>query len=202
MENLNPEVASVKDTSETAKKPEGMSWYVLQVYSGYEQIITNSIKEMVVKKNHEDRIAQILVPTQDVTQVRYGKKLSVKRVFMPGYIFILMNLSEGLLHLIKNIDKVSDFVGSKSQDGMPFPVADKEVEKLISSTEDRNSVEIKEQIKFNLGERVKIIEGPFASFEGNIAQVYEDKGKMQIFVSIFGKMTKVDLEYSQVERVL
>lgn len=202
MENLNPEVASVKDSSETAKKPEGMSWYVLQVYSGYEQIITNSIKEMVVKKNHEDRIAQILVPTQDVTQVRYGKKLSVKRVFMPGYIFILMNLSEGLLHLIKNIDKVSDFVGSKSQDGMPFPVADKEVEKLISSTEDRNSVEIKEQIKFNLGERVKIIEGPFASFEGNIAQVYEDKGKMQIFVSIFGKMTKVDLEYSQVERVL
>ena len=119
MENLNPEVASVKDSSETAKKPEGMSWYVLQVYSGYEQIITNSIKEMVVKKNHEDRIAQILVPTQDVTQVRYGKKLSVKRVFMPGYIFILMNLSEGLRHLIKNIDKASDFVGSKSQDGMP-----------------------------------------------------------------------------------
>ncbi len=178
-----------------------MNWYVLQVYSGYEKQILEAIEEIVKKKGLESKIKEIFVPTQDVLQVRYGKKSSVKKRLITGYMFINMDLDDNLLHVIKNIPRVSGFIGSTDKDGFPFPVSQAEIDKMVSYADSQNSNMANNVMNFDIGEEISIIHGPFASFKGTIEEIDEEKAKIKVAVSIFGRMTPVELEYIQVEKI-
>lgn len=177
-----------------------MNWYILQVYSGYEKRVLESIKELVEKKGLESRIQEIFIPTQEVLQMRYGKKNNVKKNLIRGYVFINMDINEQLLHLIKSVSGVSNFIGSKNKDGIPFPVSQEEIDRMLNLVDNQNSATANNNIRFHVGEEVKIISGSFDSFTGVIQEVEEEKMKLKVSVSIFGRMTPVELEYNQVEK--
>ena len=176
-----------------------MNWYILQVYSGSETKVMHAIEELALKTGFDKNIDEILVPTQDVTQLRYGKKVVLKKKFLPGYILLKMDLSEDLFHLIRSIPRVSNFVGS-SKDIMPFPVSQEEVNKMLDITTNTNQSDLLNDVVFEVGEAVHIISGPFTSFNGVIQEVEHDKKKIKVAVSIFGRLTPVELEYMQVEK--
>lgn len=176
-----------------------MGWYILQVYAGSETKVVESIEDMALKTGFDKHIEEILVPTQDVTQVRYGKKIIVKKKFLPGYILLRMNLTEDLYRLIKSIQRVSGFVSS-SKDQLPFPVSQAEIDKMINITSNSEKNPVISDIHFEVGENISIINGPFSSFKGIIESVEEDKQKLKVAVSIFGRLTPVELEYNQVEK--
>ncbi|MDR2007346.1 MAG: transcription termination/antitermination protein NusG [Alphaproteobacteria bacterium] len=178
-----------------------MNWYILQVYSGYEKRVLESIKELVEKKGLESRINELFIPTQEVLQMRYGKKNSVKKNLIRGYVFLNMSLDEQLFHLIKSIGGVSKFLGSLDKDGIPFPVSQAEIDKMLNQVDSQNSMATSSQHHFEVGEEVKIIAEPFASFKGIIQEIEEEKMKLKISVSIFGRQTPVELEYNQVEKI-
>ncbi|MFL1780784.1 Transcription termination/antitermination protein NusG [Candidatus Hepatincolaceae symbiont of Richtersius coronifer] len=177
-----------------------MSWYVLQVYSGFEDKTSEAIKELATKLSVEKNIKEILIPTHDVLRSSYGKKVVIKKKFLPGYILINMDMAEDFLHLIKTLPKVSGFIGA-SKDGLPYPVSEAEINKLLNSTVDQNSNNVNMEPMFDVGEQVNIISGPFNRFKGVIEEVEEDKRKIKVAVSIFGRLTPVELEYHQVEKL-
>jgi transcriptional antiterminator NusG len=176
-----------------------MSWYILQVYAGSETKVVESIQDLALKTGFDKNIEEVLVPTQDVTQVRYGKKIIVKKKFLPGYILLNMNLTEDLYRLIKSIQRVSGFVGA-SKDELPFPVSQAEIDKMINITSNSEKTPIVSDIHFEVGENISIISGPFSSFKGVIEVVEEERRKLKVAVSIFGRLTPVELEYHQVEK--
>ncbi len=176
-----------------------MNWYILQVYAGSEAKVVQAIEDLALKTGFNKDIDEILVPTQDVTQLRYGKKVVLKKKFLPGYILLKMNLSEDLFHLIRSIPRVSNFVGA-SKDVMPFPIPQEEINKMLDITTNVNHNTILDDIIFEVGESVHIISGPFTSFNGVIQEVDSDKKKIKVAVSIFGRLTPVELEYIQVEK--
>lgn len=178
-----------------------MNWYILQVYSGYEKRVLESIEELVEKKGLESRIQEIFIPTQEVLQMRYGKKNNVKKNLIRGYVFINMAINDQLLHLIKSVSGVSKFVGSLDKDGFPFPVSQTEIDKMLNMVDNQNSLSTNINKHFEVGEEVKIMTEPFASFKGVIQEIEEAKMKLKVSVSIFGRMTPVELEYNQVEKI-
>jgi transcriptional antiterminator NusG len=178
-----------------------MNWYVLQVYSGFENKISDIIRELATKRGLDSKISKILVPTHDITQVRYGKKITMKKNFLPGYVLINMDLTEELLHLIRSIPRVSSFIGATSKDGMPFPVTEDEINRLMNYAEDKNNSSETPEFNFEVGEEVHIISGPFSSFDGIIEEIEEDRRKIKVAVSIFGRATPVELEPHQVEKL-
>ncbi|MCL2567795.1 MAG: transcription termination/antitermination protein NusG [Alphaproteobacteria bacterium] len=178
-----------------------MNWYILQVYSGYEKRVLESIKELVEKKGLESRINELFIPTQEVLQMRYGKKNSVKKNLIRGYVFLNMSLDEQLFHLIKGVNGVSKFLGALDKDGIPFPVSQAEIDKMLNQVDTQNSMSNNSHNHFEVGEEVKIISEPFASFKGIIQEIEEEKMKLKISVSIFGRQTPVELEYHQVEKI-
>lgn len=177
------------------------NWYILQVYSSFENRVVESIQELVKKRNIEGQIKEILVPTQDVSQVRYGKKVNLKKKFLPGYVLLNMEMTEELYLLIRSLPRVSSFVGGVSNAGLPFAVSQQEVDKLLASVSEKSSSEEQELIHFEVGESLNIISGPFASFTGVIEDIDSEKKKLRLSVSIFGRSTPVELEYHQVEKV-
>ncbi|MDR0484263.1 MAG: transcription termination/antitermination protein NusG [Alphaproteobacteria bacterium] len=178
-----------------------MNWYILQVYSGYEKRVLESIKEVVEKKGLEARIKELFIPTQEVLQMRYGKKNSIKKNLIRGYVFLNMDLNDQLFHLIKSISGVSKFLGALDKEGIPFPVSQAEIDKMLNQVDSQNSVASNAANTFEVGEEVKIISEPFASFKGIIQEIEEEKMKLKISVSIFGRQTPVELEYNQVEKI-
>lgn len=178
-----------------------MNWYILQVYSGYENRVLKSISELVEKNDLASRIEELFVPTQEVLQMRYGKKNNVTKNLVRGYVFINMDLNEQLLHLIKSVSGVSKFLGSLNNDGIPFPVSQEEIDKMLNIVDNHSSSSINNNIRFEIGENVKIISGSFDSFTGTIQEIEEEKSKLKVSVSIFGRMTPVELEYNQVEKI-
>ncbi len=173
------------------------NWYIVQSHSNFENKVAKLIKEEADKTKVSDKIEEIIVPTHDITEVRRGKRVQRKKKYFPGYVLIKSEMDNNLYHMIKNIKKVSGFLGSK---GIPVPVSDKEIEKILGQIKD-GVAQPKSAIEYTIGEKVQVIDGPFASFNGLIEDVDEEKLRLKVSVSIFGRPTPVDLEYNQVEKV-
>jgi len=172
------------------------NWYIVQSHSNFENKVAKLIKEEAKKSNISEKIEEIVVPTHDITEVRRGKRVQRKKKYFPGYVLIKSEMDEGLYHMIKNIKKVSGFLGSK---GIPVPVSDKEIDKILGQIKD-GVAQPKSAIEYNIGEKVQVIDGPFASFTGLVEDIDEEKLRLKVSVSIFGRPTPVDLEYNQVEK--
>tara|TARA_Y100000590_G_C15448742_1_gene911810 strand:- start:137 stop:667 length:531 start_codon:yes stop_codon:yes gene_type:complete len=173
------------------------NWYIVQSHSNFENKVAKLIKEEADKSNFSDKIDEIVVPTHDITEVKRGKRVQRKKKYFPGYVLIKSEMNNELYHMIKNIKKVSGFLGTK---GMPVPVSDKEIEKILGQIKD-GVAQPKSAIDYSVGEKVQVIDGPFASFNGLIEDIDEEKSRLKVSVSIFGRPTPVDLEYNQVEKV-
>lgn len=173
-------------------------WYIVHAYSNFEKKVAETIREQAKTQGLEDNFSEILVPTEDVVEIRRGRKINSERKFFPGYVLVKMELTDQAYHLIKNTPKVTGFLGSANK---PMPVSEKEVQRIIGVTEEGGAERAKPTIRFELGEKVKVTDGPFASFDGVVESVDEDRARLQVSVSIFGRATPVDLEYGQVEKV-
>ena len=172
------------------------NWYIIQSHSSFENKVAQEIKEEAQKANLSDKIEEIIVPTHDITEVKRGKRVQRKKKYFPGYVLLKSEMDNTIYHLIKNLKKVSGFLGSK---GTPIPVSEKEIEKILGQIKD-GVVQPKSGIEYNVGEKVQVVDGPFASFSGLVEDIDEDKLRLKVSVSIFGRPTPVDLEYSQVEK--
>ena len=172
-------------------------WYVVNVHSGCEKKVAQSIKEPAVIKKMEDWIFDVLIPTEEVVEVKKGAKVTSERKFFPGYILVKMIMSDDAWHLIKNNPNVSGFLGSRNK---PYPITEAEVQRIM--TQMQEGVERpREVVNFEIGEQVRVCDGPFASFVGLVEDVDTEKARVKVSVSIFGRATPVELEYSQVEKV-
>ena len=161
--------------------------------------MAESIKDQARQQGLEENFSEILVPTEDVVEIRRGRKVNSERKFFPGYVLVKMELTDEAYHLVKNTPKVTGFLGSQGGT-RPLPVSEKEVQNIIGQVEE--GVERpKPTIRFDIGENVKVIDGPFASFDGVVESVDEERARLRVAVSIFGRPTPVDLEYNQVEKV-
>jgi transcriptional antiterminator NusG len=171
-------------------------WYIVHAYSNFEKKVAESIREQAHAQGLDDCFSEILVPTEDVIEIRRGRKINAERKFFPGYVLVKMDLSDEAYHLIKNTPKVTGFLGSGTK---PMPVSEREIARIIGAIEE--GVERpKPTISFEIGEAVRVIDGPFASFNGSVEQVDEDRARLRVTVSIFGRATPVELEYAQVEK--
>ena len=173
------------------------NWYIVQSYSSFERKVANLIKEEAEKAKLGDKIEEVLVPTHDVTEVKRGKRIQRKKKYFPGYVLVKMDMDNQLYHMIKNIKKVSGFLGQK---GKPIPVSEQEIQKIMGQIKD-GVVQSKSIIDYSIGEKVQVIDGPFASFTGLVEEVEEEKLRLKVAVLIFGRPTPVELEFSQVEKV-
>ena len=172
------------------------NWYIVQSHSSFENKVAQEIKEEATKANLADKIDEIIVPTHDITEVKRGKRVQRKKKYFPGYVLLKSEMDNTIYHMIKSLKKVSGFLGTK---GTPIPVSEKEIEKILGQIKD-GVVQPKSGIEYNVGEKVQVIDGPFASFSGLVEDIDEDKLRLKVSVSIFGRPTPVDLEYSQVEK--
>jgi transcriptional antiterminator NusG len=172
-------------------------WYVIHVYSGFEKKVAQTFRETAIKKGLEDYISEILVPTEEVVEVRRGKKVNAERKFIPGYVLIKMDLTDESWHLVKNTAKVTGFLGGG---GKPSPISEKEAQRILNQVQE-GFEHPKPSITFEVGEQVRVADGPFASFMGVVEDVDEGKSRLKVAVSIFGRATPVELEYAQVEKV-
>ena len=173
------------------------NWYIIQSHSGFENKVAQLIKEEAKKATISEKIEEIIIPTHDVTEVKRGKRVQRKKKYFPGYVLIKSEMDMNIYHMIKNIKKVSGFLGSK---GSPIPVSDKEIESILGQIKD-GVAQPKSAIEYNVGEKVQVIDGPFASFNGLVEDIDEEKLRLKVSVLIFGRPTPVDLEYNQVEKV-
>ncbi len=173
------------------------NWYIVQSYSSFENKVAQLIKDEAQKAKVSDKIEEIIVPTHDITEVKRGKRVQRKKKYFPGYVLIKSEMDNNIYHMIKNIKKVSGFLGSK---GMPVPVSDKEIEKILGQIKD-GVVQPKSSVDYSVGEKVQVIDGPFASFSGLVEDIDEIKSRLKVSVSIFGRPTPVDLDYNQVEKI-
>ena len=172
------------------------NWYIVQSHSSFENKVASLIKEEADKAKIADKIEEIIVPTHDVTEVKRGKRIQRKKKYFPGYVLIKIDLNKQIYHKIKNIQKVSGFLGPE---GKPVPVSENEVKKIMNQLSETEASPTA-GITFEIGEKVRVCDGPFASFSGLVEEVDEDKARLKVSVSIFGRPTPVDLEYNQVEK--
>ena len=172
-------------------------WYVVNVYSGSEKKVAESLKEQAVLKKMEDKILDVLVPTEEVVEIRKGAKVNAERKFFPGCMLVKMEMSDECWHVVKNTPGVSGFLGSRNK---PQPISDAEAERIIKQMTE--GVERPQtMIDFEVGEQVRVTDGPFASFVGVVEEVDSEKSRLKVSVSIFGRYTPVELEFSQVEKI-
>ena len=174
-----------------------LRWYVVHVYSGFERKVVQSIREQAQQLGMIDKIAEVLVPTEEVMEVRRGTKVNTERKFFPGYVLVKMEMDDETWHLVKNTPKVTAFLGSK---GRPMPISDAEADRILHQVQE-GIERPKPAVSFEVGEQVRVSDGPFTSFNGLVEEVDEEKGRLKVAVSIFGRATPVELEYSQVEKL-
>ena len=172
------------------------NWYIVQTFSGFEQKIADTLKNTIEKKQLNDKIEDVLVPMHEITEVKRGKRVQKKIKYFPSYILVRMEMNKELYHIVKDIQKVTGFLGAR---GNPVPVPEKEIDKIMGRIKE-GTLAPKTQISFDIGEQVKVCNGPFASFSGLVEEVDEEKSRLKVSVSIFGRPTPIDLEYNQVEK--
>lgn len=171
-------------------------WYIIHAYSNFEKKVAESIEEQAKQKGLWDYFEKILVPTEKVVEVRRGRKVDAERKFFPGYVLVRAELTDAVFSLIKNTPKVTGFLG----DSRPVPISDAEAERILMQIQE--GVERpRPSVAFEIGEQVRVADGPFASFNGVVQEVDEERSRLKVEVSIFGRATPVDLEFSQVEKV-
>ena len=174
-----------------------MRWYIVHAYSNFERKVAESIKERAVAAGLGDLFAEVLVPMEEVVEMRRGRKVSSERKFFPGYVLVKMELNDQTYHLIKATPKVTGFLGTENK---PIPITEAEAGRILQQVQE--GVERpKPSVTFEIGEQVRVSDGPFTSFNGVVEEVDEEKSRIKVAVSIFGRATPVELEYSQVEKV-
>ncbi|NQW10113.1 MAG: transcription termination/antitermination protein NusG [Alphaproteobacteria bacterium] len=174
-----------------------MRWYVVHVYSGFEKKVAQAVREQAVSQGMEEFIGDVLVPTEEVVEMRRGAKVSSERKFFPGYILVKMELTDESWHIVQSQPKVTGFLGGK---GKPQPITEREAERIIKQVSEGVD-RPKPSITFEIGEQIRVADGPFASFNGYVEDVDEEKTRLKVAVSIFGRSTPVDLDFTQVEKV-
>ena len=171
-------------------------WYIVHVYSGFEKKVAQSIREQAIATGLDDQIGEVLVPSEDVFEMRRGQKVSVERKFFPGYVMVNIELNDETWHMIKNTSKVTGLLGGG---GRPVPISEAEADRILHQI--KEGVEHpRSLISFEVGELVRVCEGPFNSFNGLVEEVDDERARLKVAVSIFGRATPVELEYTQVEK--
>jgi transcriptional antiterminator NusG len=174
-----------------------MRWYVLHVYSGFEAKVAEAIKEKAKKKGLEDKVEDIMVPTEEVVEVKRGQKVNSERKVFPGYVLAKIDMNDQVWHMIKDTPKVTGFLGAANK---PAPISEKEAARLLQQLQE-GIEKPRSTVSFDIGEEVRVAEGPFASFTGTVEEVDEERSRLKVSVSIFGRATPVELEYGQVEKL-
>jgi len=172
-------------------------WYIIHVYSNFEQKVAQSIREQSIQQGLDDMFEEVLVPTEELVEVKRGKKVNTERKFFPGYVLVKMDLNDETWHLVRNTAKVTGFLGPN---GKPAPITEEEAMRIQNQMQE-GTEHPRPLITFLSGDQVRVIDGPFSSFNGVVEEVDEAKGRLKVSVSIFGRATPVELEYSQVERL-
>ena len=172
-------------------------WYVVHVYSGFEKSVQRALVERIERSGMKDRFGQILVPVEEVVEMKGGQKSVSERKFFPGYVLVEMDMADDTWHLIKNTPKVTGFVGGSAT--RPTPISEKEVQNILHQIQE-GAEKPKPKVLFEVGEAVRVKEGPFTDFHGTVEDVNYDKNKLRVSVSIFGRSTPVELDFGQVEK--
>ena len=199
-EEQNPEEQNPQgEPTEQLAPPvnENFKWYIIHAYSGFERKVRESLESRITAFGLQNKIGRIMIPTEPVTELRNGKKYTIDRVFLPGYVLVEMDLDNDLWHVIKNTPRVTGFLGTGDN---PVALSEQEVSSILfrsDAAKDKPSMEI----KFEKGEQVRINEGPFANFTGAVDDINEDKQTLKVMVSIFGRSTPVEIEFSKVDKV-
>jgi transcriptional antiterminator NusG len=174
-----------------------MRWYIVHAYSNFERKVAESIKERAAAAGLADLFAEVLVPMEELVEMRRGRKVSSERKFFPGYVLVKMELNDRTYHLIKSTPKVTGFLGTENK---PIPITEEEAGRILQQVQE--GVERpKPSVTFEIGEQVRVADGPFASFNGLVEEVDEERARLKVAVSIFGRATPVELEYAQVEKL-
>jgi transcription termination/antitermination protein NusG len=180
----------------TSENP-NMKWYIIHTYSGFEKKVKESLESRVQAFGLQEKIGKVLIPTEPVTEIRGGKKYTVERMFYPGYVLVQMDMDDHVWHVVKSTPRVTGFVGTGQQ---PTPLSAEEVNQIVYRV-DTGKDKPKIRVKFEKSETVRIIDGPFANFNGIVDDVNEDRETLKVMVTIFGRATPVELEFGQVEKV-
>lgn len=174
-----------------------LRWYVVNVYSGFEKKVAQALSEQAIKKGLQELFGDILVPSEEVIEIRRGAKVNVEKNYFPGYVIVKMDLNDETWHLVRSTPKVSGFLGAR---GKPSPISDAEVSRIMKQVQE--SIERpRHMVDFEVGEQVRVSDGPFASFNGIVEEVENEKSKLKVSVMIFGRPTPVELEFNQVEKI-
>lgn len=173
-------------------------WYIVQAYSNFENKVAQSLKEQIAQRNIEDKFDEILVPTEKVVEIRRGRKIDTERKFFPGYVLVRCDLTDEVYHLIKNTPKVTGFLGADKS--RPIPISDADADRIKGQVADGVD-QPKPTVSFEIGEQVRVSDGPFASFNGIVEEVDYARSRLKVAVSIFGRATPVELEYGQVDKI-
>lgn len=196
--NASPAVPAAESSAaaEPSRNPR-MKWYIIHSYSGFERKVKESLESRIQAFGLQEKIGKVLIPTESVTEVRGGKKYTSERMFYPGYVLVEMDMDDHVWHVVKSTPRVTGFVGTGQQ---PTPLSDEEVQHIVYRVgESKDKPKLK--VKFEKGESVRVTEGPFATFQGIVDDVNEDRETLKVMVTIFGRSTPVELEFNQVEKV-
>jgi transcription termination/antitermination protein NusG len=186
----------VENTPAAAANPD-LRWYVVQAYSGMEKAVERNIRESVARAGVQNKFGRILVPTEEVMEMKNGQRRTAERKFFPGYVFVEMVMDDDTWHLVKHTSKVTGFVGGAKN--RPSPISEAEVQKIVNQMQD-GAEKPRHKIEFMVGEFVRVKEGPFTDFNGSVEEVNYERNKLRVSVTIFGRATPVELEFNQVEK--